>query len=319
MSLRRWSIVATLALTGVACGMPAAHAAGAAASPSGVRGAAARAAVEPPRAALSTARQTITLAGARVAVDAVVAEARRRGVGAAVAVVDDGGHVVAVERVDGTFAEGARISQGKARTAVVFKKPTAFFEKLIRDGRTPMVALEDGFTPLQGGVPIEMSGQIVGAVGVSGASSAAEDEELAEIGVSAVTGVPRPAPAAKPAAPVTFFDHDRVRDAFSRGMPLLEVAGYKVHASRREGPGGAEVHEKDTDIIYVLAGSAVIVTGGKVVQGKTTAPDEIRGASIEGGEARSLVPGDVLVVPSGVPHWFREVRGPLTYYVVKVG
>lgn len=277
-----------------------------------------------PHAVLTAARQSLTLAGARVAVDAVVAEARRRGVGAAVAVVDDGGHVIAVERVDGTFPEGSRISQGKARTAVVFKKPTAFFEKLIRDGRTPMVALDDGFTPLQGGVPVEMNGAVVGAVGVSGASSAAEDEELAQIGVTAVTGVPRavaapPAPVQRTASDVTFFGHDQVKDAFLRGVPLLESAGYKVHASRREAPGNAEVHEKDTDIIYVLAGTAVLVTGGKVVGGKTAAPDEIRGASIDGGQSRQLVPGDVMIVPRGVPHWFREVRGPFTYYVVKVG
>jgi glc operon protein GlcG len=287
-------------------------------------GAASAASPEPAKAAprsapLTEIRRSITLAGARVAVDAVVAEATRRHVGAAVAVVDDGGHVVAVERVDGTFAEGARISQGKARTAVVFKKPTGFFEKLIRDGRTPMVALEDGFTPLQGGIPIEIGGIVVGAVGVSGASSAAEDEELAQIGVSALTGGPRVAPAQPAGVPVTFFGHDRVRDAFARGVPLLEAAGYKVHASRREGPGSVEIHERDTDIIYVLSGSAVLVTGGKIVDGKLAAPDEIRGASIEGGEARQLSPGDVLVVPKGVPHWFREVRGPLTYYVVKVG
>lgn len=61
-----------------------------------------------------------------------------------------------------------------------------------------------------------------------------------------------------------------------------------------------------------------IHTGGKVVDPKPTGPGEIRGASIEGGETRVLKPGDVVVVPHGVPHWFREVQGPLTYYVVKV-
>ena len=80
----------------------------------------------------------------------------------------------------------------------------------------------------------------------------------------------------------------------------------------------AEVHELDTDIIYVLDGTASLVTGGEVVDGKTTAPSEIRGASIRGGESRTLAKGDVLVVPNGTPHWFREVRGPFLYYVVKV-
>src|SRR5207253_449594 len=68
---------------------------------------------------------------------------------AAIAVVDDGGNLMYLERLDNTFAAGARISIGKARTAALFKKPTAAFEEIIRNGRTPMIALED-FTPLQG-------------------------------------------------------------------------------------------------------------------------------------------------------------------------
>jgi quercetin dioxygenase-like cupin family protein len=91
-----------------------------------------------------------------------------------------------------------------------------------------------------------------------------------------------------------------------------------VHASRRDGAGKAEVHTRDTDIIYVLDGSATFVTGGTVVDGQTTAPDEIRGASIASGETRKLAKGDVVIVPNGTPHWFQEVKGPLSYYVVKV-
>ena len=117
---------------------------------------------------------------------------------------------------------------------------------------------------------------------------------------------------------VTYLDANQVAAAFAKGVPLLEVPGYKIHASRREGPGMAEVHELDTDIIYVLDGKATLVTGGEVVDGKTTAPSEIRGSSIHGGDTRQLAKGDVLVVPNGVPHWFREVQGPLLYYVVKV-
>ena len=79
----------------------------------------------------------------------------------------------------------------------------------------------------------------------------------------------------------------------------------------------AEVHVRDTDIIYVLEGSATIVTGGQVVDGKTTATDEIRGRSIAGGTARRLAKGDLFIVPNGVPHWFTEVQAPFLYYVVK--
>ena len=117
---------------------------------------------------------------------------------------------------------------------------------------------------------------------------------------------------------VTYIESAQVSAAFARGAPLLEVPEYKVHASRREKPGMAEVHVRDTDIIYVLEGTSTLVTGGTVVGGKTTAPDEIRGDSIQGGESRKLAKGDVLVVPNGVPHWFQSVSAPFLYYVVKV-
>jgi mannose-6-phosphate isomerase-like protein (cupin superfamily) len=116
---------------------------------------------------------------------------------------------------------------------------------------------------------------------------------------------------------VTFIPAARVTTAFAKGEPLVENGLYKVHASRREAPGMAEVHARDTDIIYVLEGSATIVTGGQVVDGKTTAPDEVRGRSIAGGTARRLVKGDFFIVPNGVPHWFIEVHAPFLYYVVK--
>jgi cupin len=117
---------------------------------------------------------------------------------------------------------------------------------------------------------------------------------------------------------VTYLDAPEVEAAFAKGMPLLETAGYKIHASRREAPGQVEIHEIDTDIIYVLDGKATIVTGGEMVDGKTTAPSEIRGTSIRGGDTRTLAKGDVMVVPNGTPHWFREVEAPFLYYVVKV-
>lgn len=119
-------------------------------------------------------------------------------------------------------------------------------------------------------------------------------------------------------ATVTHLTADSVSSAFAAGRPLLETGAYKIHASRREKPGMAEVHVLDTDIIHVLSGEATFVTGGQVVEGKDVGPDEIRGRSIDGGDVRKLMAGDVLVVPAGVPHWFRDVQGPLLYYVVKV-
>lgn len=141
---------------------------------------------------------------------------------------------------------------------------------------------------------------------------------LRRIATVAIVAVVGSAAAYKRVAPVTFIDHESVAAAFERGAPLIETDTYKVHASRRERPGQAEVHERDTDIIYVLKGSVTFVTGGTVIDGATTGPAEIRGTGIKGGEARRLVQGDFVIVPAGVPHWFEEVDAPFLYYVVKV-
>jgi uncharacterized protein GlcG (DUF336 family)/mannose-6-phosphate isomerase-like protein (cupin superfamily) len=259
-------------------------------------------------------KKVLTLAGAQRVTAAMLAEAKRLNTTGAVAVVDDGGNLMALERIDGTFAAGARISTGKARTAALFKKPTRAFEEIIGRGRTAMVALDD-FTPLQGGIPLLVDGQVVGAVGVSGAASASQDEELAVAAAAAVNS--GSAPRADSAA-VTYFPSDEVAAAFAKGAPLHEVSAYKIHASHRTGAGKVEIHTRDTDIIHVLKGRATLVTGGRVIGGESAGPDEVRGASIEGGESRVITAGDVIVVPNGVPHWFREVPGPLDYYVVKV-
>ena len=132
-------------------------------------------------------KKTLTLGGAKQVIAAAQAEAKKSNATGVVAVVDDGGNLIALERLDGTFAAGANISIGKARTAVLFKKPTKFFEDVIKNGRTAMVTIEN-FTPLQGGIPIFVDGQVVGGVGVSGASSAQQDEELALAGAAAVGG-----------------------------------------------------------------------------------------------------------------------------------
>jgi len=121
-------------------------------------------------------------------------------------------------------------------------------------------------------------------------------------------------------ADVRYFPAEKVSAAFAKGAVLFDGEGrnYMVHASRREAAGQAEVHVKDADIIYVLEGSTTFVTGGTLVDGKTTAPDEIRGAAIKGGESRRLGKGNVIIVPNGTPHWFKQVDGPVLYYVVKV-
>jgi uncharacterized protein GlcG (DUF336 family) len=131
-------------------------------------------------------KMTLTLEAAKKIIGATVAEAKKLNApGGAIAVVDNGGNLIAVERLDGTFAVGANISIGKARTAALFKRPTKAFEDIINKGRTAMATLSD-FTPLQGGVPLIIDGQVLGAIGVSGAASAQQDEDLAIAGASAL-------------------------------------------------------------------------------------------------------------------------------------
>jgi len=258
-------------------------------------------------------KKSLNLDGAKKVIDAVKAEAKKLNApGGAIAVVDDGGNLLALERLDGTFAAGSTISIGKARTAALFKRETKAFEEIIKNGRTAMVTLPDTlFTPLQGGVPITVGDQIVGAVGVSGAASAAQDEELALVGAKALQP-------ASLGARVSYFEKNKVVDAFAKGAVLFDASDkYMVHASHRDKAGIAEVHEKDADIIYVLDGSATLVTGGTVVEPKAIGPGEIRGREISGGDTRTISKGDVIIVPAGTPHWFKEVPGPLNYYVVK--
>ena len=274
--------------------------------------------------AQTTDKKALTLDGAKKVIAASVSYARKNNApGGVIAVVDDGGNLMALERLDGTFAAGANISIGKARTAVLFKRPTKAFEDIIKNGRTAMVALPDGlFTPLQGGVPILIDGQVIGGVGVSGAASAQQDEELAIAGANVFSGASMTnGTATNGGAPVNYFNSQMVRAAFTKGAVLLDDAdgrNYMVHASHRDRPGQAEIHTLDTDIVYVLEGTATFVTGGTAVDPKTIAPNEIRGTAIDGGESRALVKGDVIVVPHGVPHWFKEVSSPFNYYVVKV-
>lgn len=266
-----------------------------------------------------TPQHALTLDGARAIARQALETARRlQAPGSAIAVVDRGGNPLVVERLDGTFAAAATISIGKARTAALFQRPSKVLEDAINGGRDAMLSLAQtvGATPLQGGVPIYHEQQLVGAVGVSGAASAAQDEEIAQ--AAAAFGEKLMTARAPAANETSYLAGNAVRAAFAKGMPLVENSEFKVHASRREAPGQAEVHTDDTDVIYVLGGKATFITGGKATELKPVATGELRGAAIEGGESRTLAPGDLIIVPAGVPHWFKAVEAPFTYYVVKV-
>jgi glc operon protein GlcG len=276
-------------------------------------------------------KRGLTLEGAKKVIAATVAEAKRiNSPGGSIAVVDDGGNLLALERLDQTFAASANIAIGKARTSALFKKPTKLFEDAIKGGRTSMVTLGSdlqNFTPLQGGIPLEWEGKVVGAIGVSGAASAQQDEELAIVGAKSLDNMEMAEMTnGHTPLPVTYIESQKVSASFAKGAVLVgedetmmhAARNYMVHASHRDKTGVVEIHEFDTDIVYVLKGSAQLITGGTPVGTMTIAPHEFRAPSVNGGDTRKLAPGDVVIIPNGVPHWFKEVEAPFDYYVVKV-
>ncbi len=129
---------------------------------------------------------------------------------------------------------------------------------------------------------------------------------------------PQPAQPRTPLSSVVFVDHEKVAAALAKGGGLVTASDVLVSGSHREKPGQVEVHDKEMDVIYMVDGTATFVTGGKMVGGKNTRPDQWLGTDITGGTTQKLVKGDVIVVPAGTPHWFKEVPGPISYYVVKV-
>ncbi len=120
------------------------------------------------------------------------------------------------------------------------------------------------------------------------------------------------------AADVTYVGHDKVSTALAKGGPLVNASDLLVSGSHRDKAGSVEVHDKETDVIYVVSGTATFVTGGTMVGGKNTKAGQWAGTDIKGGQVHHMSPGDVIVVPAGTPHWFKEVPTTVSYYVVKV-
>ncbi len=256
-------------------------------------------------------KKVLTLEAAEKIAGAAEAEAKKRNATVVIVVVDDGGYPLVLKRLNDTQVASVEVGIGKARTAAIFRRPSAVFEEQIRSGRVASLVLP-GATPLKGGLPLVHEGKVIGAIGVSG-NTPQEDEDIAKAGVVSFEATNKAS-----ASPVTYLPAKQVSQAFVKGMPLVRGMNYKVDASHRGEPGIVEVHARDTDIIYMLEGSATLVTGGTVIDGKTIEPEEIRGREATGGESRVITKGDVVVIPNGTPHWFKEVKGPINYYVVKV-
>ncbi|MDQ3858603.1 MAG: heme-binding protein [Actinomycetota bacterium] len=257
----------------------------------------------------------LTYEGARLAAEAIGAEAARRGLAPVVSAVDAGGALMYLLRPDAAQVASVEVTTDKARTAAIYRRPSKDFEDQASGGRPSALHLARA-VPLQGGIPITHEGEVIGAVGVSGATSADEDQELALIGAEAAE---RAATASNGSANgATFISGDALRRKFEEGGILLDTRAYKLDAGRREAPGEVEYHEGVVDVMHVVEGSATVLTGGKMRDAREVAPGELRAPAVEGGTRHELHEGDVLAIPNGVPHQFIEVSDPFLYFVVKV-
>ena len=116
---------------------------------------------------------------------------------------------------------------------------------------------------------------------------------------------------------VVYVPKSKVDAAKAAGGSLSTGSDYIVSVSRRDKGGESEIHENETDTFYIMEGAATFVTGGKLVDGKTTGAGQLRGSGISGGVEHKLSAGDVMIIPKGTAHWFKEVPKLVVYYVVK--
>jgi glc operon protein GlcG len=128
----------------------------------------------------------ITLEDAKNAMAAAETEARNNNWSVAIAIVDAGANLILFEKIDDTQLGSVNVAIGKARTAVLFKRPTKALEDMIAGGRQVFLAVE-GITPLQGGLPVMADGKLIGAVGVSGVLSS-QDEQVAQAAINVLQG-----------------------------------------------------------------------------------------------------------------------------------
>ncbi len=129
-------------------------------------------------------KKMMTLDAAKKIAAAAETEARKNNWNVVIAVVDDGGHLVYLQRIDGTQTGSIDVAIGKARTAAAFKRPTKVFDELAKT-RPSITSISPDAVLLEGGVPIMVGGQMVGAVGVSGVTSP-QDAQIAEAGIAAL-------------------------------------------------------------------------------------------------------------------------------------
>lgn len=118
--------------------------------------------------------------------------------------------------------------------------------------------------------------------------------------------------------PATYVGHDKVAELFAKGGAVAKSGDFTASVASRTAAGQVEVHEKETDIFYITSGEATFVTGGTMVGGKLSRPAQWLGTDITGGVTHTLTKGDIITIPAGTPHWFKEVKTPVFYYMIKV-
>ena len=129
-------------------------------------------------------KHTLTLEAAKQIATVAEKFARKQGWNVVIAIVDDGGHLIYLTRMDGTQIGSIDVAQAKARTALAFKRPTKIWSEALKSGRTQILGLP-GATPIEGGLPLVVKGEFLGAIGVSGVTSE-QDGEIAQAGVAAL-------------------------------------------------------------------------------------------------------------------------------------
>ena len=127
-------------------------------------------------------KKVLTLDVAKKIAEAAEAEAKKRNATVVIAVVDDGGYLLVLHRLDDTQVASVDVGIAKARTAAIFRRPSKVFEDQVKNGRVSALALP-GAVALQGGVPIIYEGKVIGAIGVSG-NTPQEDEDIAIVGAN---------------------------------------------------------------------------------------------------------------------------------------
>ncbi|KAB2853948.1 MAG: heme-binding protein, partial [Bauldia sp.] len=132
-------------------------------------------------------KHALSLSDAKAAAAAAAAVATENGWKVVIAILDDGGNLLYLERADGTQAGSVDVAIAKGRTAIMFKRPTKAFEETVAGGRTVMMMLP-GVVPVEGGLPLVYQGAVVGSVGVSGVQSS-QDGQIAKGAADHIAGL----------------------------------------------------------------------------------------------------------------------------------